>query len=557
MEAEGPLGQERRSRSAVGAWLLLMLFWAARLPAIVQPLGPDQAIYTYIGDRMLQGELPYRDAWDQKPPGLHAAYAMLRALWPADGVVPLADAVLAGIVAVLLFRLAPVIVPSTIAGPVAAGLFLLLGNPSFGRLGGARVRGQGEVFIGALVTCGVWMVVSACRAWHRGRPGAWQAAAAGWLVGAAALVKYPAAGYLLVVWALAATWPGATGRERVRRVAVLAAWSVVGFAIPLGLTVAVFASGGTLGALWDATVRYNLMYSGETYAGASAFVRYLLAFPIQHARVDGLWLTGGAGSLVVIGAAVLGRQPALLLPAVWVAVACLAVAVNGSRGLPQYFLQAFPPLALAAGAAAGWLVTRPRPRRARALTGAALVVFAALTVPRVISFRDAWDTTVLDARRLSGRLDEASYLARFAGRPGDKYSAPDVIELGRHLGSVTLPGEPVYVFGFSSGAYVYADRPSASRFFWSMPVINRFNDGLPGYGVAGLLADLHRKPPAAIALQRGDFGVGAPDSRDWFLSQPSLATWLNSHYALAKSFPRYDVYLPSSTAPVARPAGGR
>ena len=37
------------------------------------------------------------------------------------------------------------------------------------------------------------------------------------------------------------------------------------------------------------------------------------------------------------------------MPVVWVAAACLSIAINGSRGLPQYFVQANPALALAAG----------------------------------------------------------------------------------------------------------------------------------------------------------------------------------------------------------------
>ena len=59
--------------------------------------------------------------------------------------------------------------------------------------------------------------------------------------------------------------------------------------------------------------------------------------------------------------------------------------------------------------------------------------------------------------------------------------------------------------GFSCGAYVKAERVSSSRFFWSRPVIAGFNDGVPGYGAAGVLADLQRRPPAIVALQEIDW----------------------------------------------------
>ena len=46
------------------------------------------------------------------------------------------------------------------------------------------------------------------------------------------------------------------------------------------------------------------------------------------------------------------------------------------------------------------------------------------------------------------------------------------------------------LFGFSPGALVQSQRVSASRFFWSRPVIVGFNEGKPGYGVSGLATEL-------------------------------------------------------------------
>ena len=56
-----------------------------RVPSLVQPMGADQGLYAYIGERILAGDLPYRDAWDQKPPTIHYTYAAMRAIWP-DGI---------------------------------------------------------------------------------------------------------------------------------------------------------------------------------------------------------------------------------------------------------------------------------------------------------------------------------------------------------------------------------------------------------------------------------------------------------------------------------------
>src|SRR2546423_10451642 len=50
----------------------LLLRW----PLASIPLERDEGEYAYIAQRWLRGDVPYRDAFDQKPPGAFAAYAV-------------------------------------------------------------------------------------------------------------------------------------------------------------------------------------------------------------------------------------------------------------------------------------------------------------------------------------------------------------------------------------------------------------------------------------------------------------------------------------------------
>ena len=137
-----------------------------------------------------------------------------------------------------------------------------------------------------------------------------------------------------------------------------------GFVTVVATMLAIFAIAGAFDDLYHATISYNVFYSGETYASRFAMLGYLLRFPIERARVDGLWFVGGLGCAVILVTALVRRTRAGtpdLLPVLWVAAACLSIAVNGSRGLPQYFLQAAPALALAFGVAAAWAWPRLRP----------------------------------------------------------------------------------------------------------------------------------------------------------------------------------------------------
>lgn len=501
--------------------LLLALVAAlliVRLPSLVQPMGPDQGLYAYVGDRILHGELAYRDAWDQKPPGIHYIYAALRRISPRDVVVPAADFAAAAMVAALLWALG-----TKIAGPLAGGLsaafFLLLSDPALGRYGGVRVRAQGETFIALAVAGALALAVGS----NGGKgvkaiKGALISIVAGLLLGAAFALKYNAGLYVLVVVLALAMSRGLSVRDFV----CLALGSLV---IPVALFW-VFWRGGALNDLYQATIVYNLHYSGETYAGPLDMARYLVMFPIQHARVDALWFIGGLGCIVLLIAGF--RKRAAWIPLAWVAVACASIAINGSRNLPQYFVQAAPALALAAGVAAA-IAIPPLPRVLRWVVAIVLAVFIwrAGDDPFPKLARNVWH----DTRYVAGRIDRRAHIARYGGaRDVDKYSALDNMDLAAFFASRTSPGDRVFLFGFSPGAYVYSGRQSASRFFWSRPVILDFNHQDPRYGVAGLRADLEGNRPAYVVLQRHDWSPDVQDSGPFFMSQPSLAGWLRAGY---------------------------
>ncbi len=502
----------------VGALLLV------RLPSLVQPMGPDQGLYAYVGEQIGRGELAYRDAWDQKPPGIHYVYAALRRVASRDVVVPAADLGAAALVAAMLWALG-----TRLGGPVAGGLsavlFLLLSDPSLARYGGVRVRAQCETFIALAVTGALALAVSrGAKGAGKRTAGALTLLAAGLLIGAAFSLKYNAGLYGAVVLIALALTVGVT--------LIDVAWMTAGALVIPAALLLVFWQGGALDDLYQATVAYNLQYSGETYTSRWDMLGYLARFPIRHAQVDPLWFVGGLGCVILLIAGVWRRV--LWLPVAWVAIACLSIAINGSRDLPQYFLQAAPALGLAAGLAATVALTR-----VPVIARWAVVMLVAYGTWRVGAdpFPKLADNVWHDTQYAIGRMDRRSHLSRYGGaRTVDKYSALDNMDVGAFLAAKTAPEETVYVFGFSPGSYVYAGRRSASRFFWSRPVILDFHRDDPRYGVAGLRADLARTRPAFVVLQQHDWSPDVMDSAPFFLSQPALVDWLRAGYRPVEPF---------------------
>jgi MFS family permease len=516
-------------------WLFASLVVAlllVRLPSIVQPAGGDQGIYAYVGQSILKGEVPYRDAWDQKPPGVHFTYAAMFGLWRHESVVAATDLIVAALVALMLVPLGRRLTGRAGAGEAAAILFLLLGDPSFQRLGGLWVRSQAETFVAFTVVSALLATFAATSAAsERGR----ERAALGWsvlagaLFGAAFLYKYNAGIYVLsgAFVYLVGQPTDASHDRRNRGVRVL--WRQVpalafGFVGVVGIVVLWFAAHHAIDDLYQATIVYNLRYSGETYAGPWDVARYVVTFPIVRAQVDALWFLGGVGCVALLALSVM--QPRLAVAPFWVAAACLSIAVNGSRGLPQYFVQAAPALALAAGTAGalGWRALGPFSRTA-------LFLVLAVGVVRIDQF-DKWaSSTVRDFDRLRGQVSREAYLEKFGGqRSTDKFAALATTQLGDRLKAQTAPLDRVLVLGFSPGALVRADRQSASRFFWSRPLLVGFNEGKPGYGVSGLLDELRKWRPAIVALQQRDWPAEGVDSATWFTHQPPLYAWLTEGY---------------------------
>ena len=520
--------------SKTWAWtVLLVLLLALRLPAIVRPAGGDQNLYTYIAQRVTAGDVPYRDAWEQKPPAIFFVYAAFLPVAPVERLVGVADFTAAAIGAWLLVLLGRRMFGGHV-GEGAAAVLLVLGDPGIQRLGGMNFRAQCETFIGLAITGALLL------AWRRS-PRPWHLVATGVCLALACWLKYNAILFALPI-ALAVAWPGDVAWSP-RRFLASAAWITAGALGVSAIFLGYFIASGAFTDLWLATIGYNLRYSGETYAGAMDAVSYVVTLPFDHAKVDGLWFVGLLGAVLVLGFTRASRTSLIVL--VWIAAAIFSIALNGRRGLPQYFLQAAPALALAASAGLAAMWRARREARLIAIGVAALLLAGLWRVgvesvpryqPRVFGLPQTMENIAADLRYLKGETPREVYLARFDRGEGGKFSPLAVERLAARANSLAAPSDRIYVFGFSGGGVlVRAGRVSASRFFWSRPVVIEFEAGRPGYGSAGLLADLMRNPPAVVALQKHDWGLGEKaagtlDSIRFFLDNPALRAWLESGY---------------------------
>ena len=234
------------------AWLLLavLAFVALRVPVLSMPLERDEGEYAYIAWRLLEGDVPYRDGFNQKPPGVFAVYAAAIAAFgrSVEGIrllLHLWTAASAALLFLLVRRLAD---PVAAAGAV---LFFAVASVD-PRL--SALAANTELF---MLLPLVGSVLCLERALASGAPRWWLACGA--LAAAALWFKQVAATQALWIGLVALFAAGSVPASRWARLG----WLALGALAVVLPGLALFAAAGALPELADAVVLHNLAYAGR------------------------------------------------------------------------------------------------------------------------------------------------------------------------------------------------------------------------------------------------------------------------------------------------------
>ena len=231
----------RLSRDWVAAAVLALVALVTRGIWFGDPVADfDEQIYSFIGWRMTQGDLPFADLWDRKPFGLFAIYALAHWLFGPDPIAFQIFAALAAFGGAWLIYLLSRALVDRVSATVAGALYLML-IAAYG-----SYSGQSEVFHVPLMLLMVWLVRDTKR------PDATKRALIAMLVGGVALqIKYtvlPQCAFF-GAWALYGQWRAGANASRL---AVLAtAFAVLGI-LPTALVAALYAWWGEFDAFWFA-----------------------------------------------------------------------------------------------------------------------------------------------------------------------------------------------------------------------------------------------------------------------------------------------------------------
>ena len=211
-------------------WLAIVC-WAvvagAALSIMLYSFGRDQGIYATVADTILKGGMPYRDAWDFKPPAIFLTYALAQGLF-GKSMLSIRLLEVIGLVATVLGmqRLGQVFFDKPRAGLVAGAMAALLhAELEFWHTAQPETFG-GYLTVAALVV--VTLEVEPRRRWL-----VWLGTGA--LFGLCALYKPPLGGGILVCGA----YPLTRAQTHAMKWPALARTALTigaGFALPIALT---------------------------------------------------------------------------------------------------------------------------------------------------------------------------------------------------------------------------------------------------------------------------------------------------------------------------------
>jgi hypothetical protein len=511
--------------------------------------GRDQAIYAVVARSLLAGGMPYRDAWDFKPPGIFFVYAAARGLFGSApiGIRILEVSGLAAMTAAMM-GLARRFWDEPGIG-LAAAVLAVLNHAQYDFWHTAQPESFGGMlglFALAVLAPGDLVGVrpaAPSRAWR------WAVCAA--LFGCCGLMKPPLAASALVLAAWIVARRRAAGAAWGRAVLPPLAAFAAGGALPFVVVLSWFAARGALPDLLDTMVRFAPHYTALSWEGAS-----VAGMSWQGLR-EGLRSTSGPALLGLVLLLALPRRSVERrgVGLLWALAAVQMVGVVMQGKFFPYHYGALGPI-VALLAALGWHAAWRR-LAVRGGKGAALLVAGAAmaTVAPWANhhYEDSFAARTGPRLRLiaSGLRDER--LADELATAFDVYAAPNRA-VARYVRANVAPERAILVWGFEPVVYDLAERLAASRYIYDVPQRSAWS---MAETQARMMRDLCRTPPAAIVVEHDDrmpWVTGSDaDSAEALGQFPALSETLAHGYRLAQTISSFDVYV-EAAGTSARPA---
>lgn len=412
----------------------------AYLPFLEEPFFRDEGLYAAVAQGIRHGEIPYQDAFDNKPPVVFGWYALSFALFGEEVWAPrLMVAILLSGTTLLMYVQGRMMF-SHRAGLVAAAAF-----GASTALATLETNANTEFYM-------VPMIVGSLACYTAGRKhdqGWGWFVPCGFLSGFAMMTKQIS----LFVFAFYILYSivGGLGERSLPKATREVAALIGGCATSFAVVIVPFVVTGTFDDMWDAVVVYAF-----TYAGGPTLESQLVALvksPLYLLLILGPWLTLGGLGLWSAWRGRVSQWGWLLggfLAANWIGI------IAAGRFVDHYYFTLLPGLSLLVPVGLAFILNRQAMSRAGAALAVTIVATSAIA-PLVQNF---------DIYAQPGYAER--HEAKYSTDPRAVWESESPA-LAAWLKERTSTNDKIYNFGFQSELYFYADRRYPTRYLSDRP----------------------------------------------------------------------------------------
>ncbi len=426
----------------------------------------DSGVFAYIGRRILNGDLPYRDVWDHKPPlifylnalGLKIAPDSLWGIWLLS-VLLLAGAIFCSHKLLSkLFNSEIALVSTAIA---MGGIPVLLG------LGNLTTEYTLPLQFLALLL--VW------KFWNEDVKSTWKYLFIGALGGLALLTKQSSIGIWLSIGVILLFQTFIKGKTRLSIMRLV--WFVFGIAIVVGLVALYFYRYGAFGAFWDQAFLYNFVYVGKSELGL--MTRFVNLFTMREIEPIAVFHLGMIGAILALAGIVLRkgdqakkeRKDFFLLLLIDLLLEVLLTQLPDAT-YAHYYLTLLPTLTVFTGLSLSVLlsglknISKPFVPKAKNLFLALITLFASIPL-----------------------LTEWYYSLKEPDQNFNKALVQFILQ-------ETQPDQTVLIWGAETAINFYTDRTSPSRYVYQYPLVQE--NYVTEEMILDFLSEIERNKPELI-----------------------------------------------------------
>lgn len=484
--------------------------------SLTWPLGDDQGHYSFVGDTIMQGGVPYRDAWDLKGPLTYYLYGWIRAIFGRSELsIRVFDLAVVPLFCWQLRLLVLRLTGYSIFSANFAVLFFLL--EYFG--GGYWFTAQPDGWGGMLILASVWFLL------NDGRNPYWDISVAAVMLGLATLLK-PTFIIFLPLMLLYKRRDGIFAPANIRL--FLAASIVLAGAISTAY-LWVFRNGGIhdlLDAMRFAHAAYgelaDRVNSERLLYGIGALHDLGLVIPYMLAPV-GLWLISRDSQKSL--ATTLG---------VWFGLSIFMLIYQG-----VYWYYEFLPATISAAVIMGVslkycerLITRPIARHMLAASIFLMVGMICLApfLSSTVFGAFGWPSYALG---LNARHDYFVHIAL----PGDSRDESEM--LSAYLSVHTSPSDKIQIWGPMIWPLALTRRTSGSRFGTTWALVAK--TPMQSHYRSAFISELSRSLPRLIIVDGHSYGG------DWSFSEflrelPEFDRFLHGRYNLTGRIGEFQIW---------------